>query len=84
MIKTPTRCQPTYKLKKRLSGIDGHKLHNANTLKEHLFKEILTLHAQKLTLETNGLAMDFSMIQVYKEMIESRRQLLEQLNHSNG
>lgn len=84
MIKPPIRFEPAYKIKKKLSGINHHKLHDANVLKERLIKEMLALDTQKIALETNGYCIDFSMIQVYKEMIQSRRLLLEQLNCTSG
>lgn len=63
--------------------ITGLNTHNTNALKEKLVKEMLELNKQRQEMEIsdNG-DMDFSMAQTYKEMIDSRRSMLSQLNNS--
>jgi len=82
MLRTHSRFEPAFKIKKKLSGIDNHKLNDSSALKQRLIKEMLDLDKQRIALDTDGQQIDFAMMQVYKEMIQSRRLLLEQLNHS--
>jgi hypothetical protein len=80
MIRQRSRFEPAYRIKKKINTIDHAKLNNPNELKERLIKEMLELDKQRIALETDGQKFDFSMMQVYKEMIQSRRLLLEQLS----
>ncbi len=80
MLRTPSRLEPAFRIKKKLNSIDSTKLHNPNELKQHLIREMLELDKQKQALEA-GSHVDFSMMQTYKEMIQSRRILLEQINN---
>lgn len=84
MLRTPSRFEPAFRIKKKLNSIDSTKLHNPNQLKQHLIKEMLELDKQKQALEASNSQVDFSMMQTYKEMIQSRRVLLEQINNSIG
>lgn len=82
MLRTPSRFEPAFRVKKKLNSIDSTKLHSPNELKEQLIKEMLELDQLKQALENESATVDFSMRQTYKEMIQSRRALLEQINHS--
>lgn len=82
MLRTPSRLEPAFRIKKKLNSIDSTKLHNPNELKQRLIKEMLDLDKQKQAIEANNSPFDFSMHQTYKEMIQSRRILLEQINNS--
>ncbi len=82
MLRTPSRLEPAFRIKKKLNSIDSTKLHNPNELKQQLIKEMLDLDKLKQDLESGSTQVDFSMLQTYKEMIQSRRILLEQINSS--
>lgn len=82
MLKTPSRLEPAFRIKKKLTQINSSKLHNPNELKENLIREMLELDKLKQKMELDGKPVDFSLRQTYKEMIQSRRILLEQINHS--
>lgn len=82
MLRTPSRFEPAFRIKKKLNSIDSSKLHNPNQLKESLIKEMLELDNQRQALESAGHPVDFAMLHTYKEMIQSRRILLEQLNNT--
>lgn len=84
MIRTPSRFEPAFRIRKKLNAIDSTKLNDANPLKERLIMEMLELDKQRHSLEASNSSVDFSMIQTCKEMIQSRRVLLEQLNKSIG
>lgn len=84
MLRTPSRFEPAFRIRKKLNAIDSTKLHDANQLKERLIMEMLELDKQRHSLESSHSPVDFSMIQTCKEMIQSRRVLLEQLNKSIG
>ena len=49
---------------------------DANLLKEHLISEITHLERQCERLRIESDTIDFSMLQTYKEMIHSRKELL--------
>jgi hypothetical protein len=83
MFKTPSRFEPAFRIKKKLTSIDSVKLNNNNEIKERLLKEMLELDNQRHTLESSLSTVDFSMRQTYKEMIQSRRVLLEQLSKAS-
>ena len=82
MLRTPARLEPAFRIKKKLTQIDSSKLHNPNELKQRLIREMLEIDQQKHELEVGNKPVDFSLIQTYKEMIQSRRVLLEQINNS--
>jgi hypothetical protein len=82
MLRTPSRLEPAFRIKKKLNSIDSTKLHNPNELKQQLIKEMLDLDKLKQDLESGSTTVDFSMLQTYKEMIQSRRVLLEQIDSS--
>lgn len=82
MFQTPSRFEPAFRVKKKLNAIDTAKLNDNNDVKERLLKEMLELDNQRNILESSDHAVDFSMLQTYKEMIQSRRALLEQLQKS--
>lgn len=82
MLKTPSRLEPAFRIKNKSTPIDSSKLHNPNELKERLIREMLEIDTQRQAMELSGEPVDFSLIQTYKEMIQSRRKLLEQIDHS--
>lgn len=82
MLRTPARLEPAFRIKKKLTQINSAKLHNPNELKERLIREMLELDNQKNLVELSNKPVDFSLLQTYKEMIQTRRQLLEQINDS--
>lgn len=79
MFETPENLKPAYRIKNKVKALDQQKLHNANALKEQLLGEMLALDKQRQQLELEGDCVNFAMLQSYKEMIRSRRYLLEQL-----
>ncbi len=79
MLETPLKLRPTFRTRKSHS-LAGFNLHNTHALKERLVKEMLVLDKQCQALGSSPGQMDFSMVQTYKEMIHSRRALLNQLN----
>ncbi len=81
MRNSPLNLKPTYQLKKKAAKVDSNKLSNTNAFKERLLQEMLELDAQKQQLEIGARSVDFSMKQTYKEMIQSRRMLLDQIDH---
>lgn len=58
----------------------GAALHNTKLVKEKLLEELVELEKQKQCLESGEAAMDFSMLQTYKEMIHSRTLFFNELN----
>ncbi len=59
----------------------GARLQNTEAVKQQLLAELVELEKQMQTLEaTSSSAVDFSMLQTYKEMIHSRKTLFNQLN----
>lgn len=68
--------RPQYKAQ-TLSGVP---LHNTDLVKQQLLQELVELEKQMDALKSGGDAVDFSMIQTYKEMIHSRRQFFNELN----
>ncbi|HEY9033861.1 MAG TPA: hypothetical protein VIN71_07990 [Pseudomonadales bacterium] len=84
MLDTPNSLKPAFRIKNKVKPLDQQKLHNANALREELLRDMLALEAQRQQLELDGNAVDFAMLQSYREMIHSRRQLLAQLEHQRG
>ena len=80
MLDKPQSLEPAFRIKKKAEAVNSNKLRNTSGLKEQLMREMLELDKQKQKLEIGANTMDFSMIQTYKEMIQSRRALLDQLN----
>lgn len=68
--------RPQYKAQ----TLGGVSLHNTDLVKQQLLKELVELEKQMDVLKSSGDAVDFSMIQTYKEMIHSRRQFFNELN----
>jgi hypothetical protein len=54
-------------------GID---FNNTYLLKEQLIREITSLERQRENVRMTDKTVDFSMLQTYKEMIHSRREML--------
>ncbi len=52
---------------------------DASMLKQHLISEITHLERQCERLRIESDTVDFSMIQTYKEMIHSRKEMLAEL-----
>ena len=83
MLDTPSKIKPAYKIKRKVVDVDHNKLNNTNELKERLVHEMIELDKQKQHLEHGSkTGVDFGMIQSYKEMIQSRRVLLDQIKNS--
>ena len=83
MLETPqklrsTRPRKTQQFHSHMSMSETH------ALKEKLIREMLDLDKQRENLEIGASQMDFSMVQTYKEMIHSRRMLLNQLENRLG
>lgn len=57
----------------------GVNYHPTEQLQEQLIAEITTFERQLDSAEMRGELEDFSMIQTYKELIHSRRTMLDQL-----
>jgi hypothetical protein len=79
MLETPAKLRPKNRLR-LFHSLAGANLNDTNALKEKLMREMLELDKQRAALETGASKHDFSMVQTYKEMIHSRRVLLDQLN----
>ncbi len=84
MQETPQKLRPIFRANKKPHSLAGVRLNNTNALKERLVKEMLVLSKQRQELESGAEKVDFSMVQTYKEMINSRRSLLNQLNTNVG
>lgn len=81
MLETPQRLKdiaPQHCHKKRLNT--SANLNKNYALKEQLVREMLALNKQREDLEVKSGAVDFSMLQTYKEMIYSRQTLLDQID----
>lgn len=79
MLETPAKLKPRNRLR-LFHSLAGANLNDTNALKEKLMREMLELDKQRAALETGAFKHDFSMVQTYREMIHSRRVLLDQLN----
>ena len=79
MLETPSKLRPRNRLR-LFHSLAGANLNDTNALKEKLMREMLELDKQRAALETGAFKHDFSMVQTYREMIHSRRVLLDQLN----
>ena len=61
-------------------GVRGPaKISNVAAVREHLLKEIVELESRLEHLKSTG-ALDFSLMQTYREMIQARRDLFHQLS----
>ncbi len=58
----------------------GVRLQNTKTVKDQLLEEMVELQKQLEVLESQSPALDFSMMQTYKEMIHSRKSFFNELN----
>lgn len=65
--------------KQETSG--GTALHNTGSVKVQLLEELVELEKQMETLKQGAPAVNFSMIQTYKEMIHSRKLFFNEINH---
>lgn len=65
--------------KRQTSG--GVSLCNIEPVKSQLLTEMVALEQHMEALSSDAGALDFSMIQTYKEMIRSRQQFFNELNH---
>ncbi len=83
MLETPNKLRSRYRDRSRKSqAFASMNVHSTNALKEKLVKEMLELDKQRQQLDIDEGKMDFSMVQTYKEMIQSRRVMLNQLGSS--
>ena len=57
----------------------GLSLQNTSKVKEQLLKELVELEKQAEVLKQGEHGVDFSMLQTYKEMIQSRQSYFNQL-----
>jgi len=57
-------------------------LRGTDQLREKLMGEITRFERQLDALKGSEEAVDFSMLQTYKELIHSRKEMLDQLPHS--
>jgi hypothetical protein len=58
----------------------GVRLQNTALVKEKLLQELVELEKQMKILESQASAVDFSMMQTYKEMIHSRKVFFNELS----
>lgn len=58
----------------------GARLQNITPVKEQLLAELVELEKQMDVLQSSHGAIDFSMMQTYKEMIHSRKAFFNELN----
>lgn len=58
----------------------GVRLNNTSPIKEKLLGDLVELQKQMESLEATAGGVDFSMLQTYKEMIQSRKSLFNELN----
>ena len=58
----------------------GVKLQNTELVKEKLLEELVELEKQMELLKSQDDAVDFSMMQTYKEMIHSRKMFFNELS----
>ena len=80
MQEIPLNLRATFPLKHHHFEFDCLKLRDSHSLRTQLLAEMLALDKQRSALEIGASAVDFSMLQTYKEMIHSRRVLLDQVN----
>lgn len=60
----------------------GVSFQSINRVKEQLIREITNLERQLEHMRINDDTIDFSMVQTYKEMIHSRREMMAHLPRS--
>ncbi len=60
--------------------LGGVGLRNTDLVKAKLLEEFVELEAQMEKLKASGDAVDFSMMQTYKEMIHSRQSFFKELD----
>ncbi|NRB37841.1 MAG: hypothetical protein HRU20_05145 [Pseudomonadales bacterium] len=80
MHEIPLNLRATFPLKHHHAEFDCLKLRDTHALRTQLLGEMLELDAQRAHLEMGASTIDFSMVQTYKEMIQSRRVLLDQVS----
>ncbi len=61
--------------------LGGVGLKNTNLIKAKLLEELVELEAQMERLKPANVAVDFSMLQTYKEMINSRKRFYREIDH---
>lgn len=83
MQEIPLNLRATFALKEHHSEFDCHKLKNTHLLQTQLLAEMLALDKQRCAMEIGASKIDFSMLQTYKEMIQSRRILLNQVSSAS-
>mgnify|MGYP000268265407 CR=1 FL=1 len=64
----------------RYETAGGVSLQNIKPVKDQLLEELVELEKQMRILEAGASAIDFSMLQTYKEMIHSRKAFFNELN----
>lgn len=79
MIDTPVSLQPAFRARRKAKRVDSQKLGNNQALKQQLLREMLSLDQRIRHMELCEGSVNFAMLQSCKEMIQSRRLLLEEL-----
>lgn len=64
----------------RWESLAGVKLRNVEATREHVLQELVELESQLGRLKGASGAVDFSMMQTYREMIASRKRFFDELN----
>lgn len=64
----------------RWESLAGVSLRNVEATREHVLQELVELESQMNRLKSSSGAVDFSMLQTYKEMIASRKRFFSELN----
>ncbi|CAA0080722.1 Uncharacterised protein [BD1-7 clade bacterium] len=81
---TPYSLKPIYRPKK-LSiktpyAIDCAKLNNSHQVREELISQMLAIDTHQRQMQRDKTTPDFSLRQTFREMIQSRRQLLQKIS----
>lgn len=80
MQEIPLGIRATFPLKHHHFEFDCRKLTSTHSLRTQLLGEMIELDKKRVELEDGAMHIDFSMLQTYKEMIHSRRVLLDQVS----
>ena len=80
---TPYTLKPIYRPKKptiKPYSIDAAKLNNSHQVREDLVGQMLAIDTYQRNMQTTGSKADFTLRQTFKEMIQTRRQLLQKIS----
>lgn len=82
---TSNTFKPIYHTKKpsvkSRGAIDCTKLTNSHQLRHELMQEMLAIDTYQRNLREKTNQTDFSVLQTFKEMIQTRRQLLQKISY---